>query len=648
MGSLLVPELHDIGKLCFINKALAGELGLEEGSPHSKSMTMKSLPAKLGVREPATDTWRGIIEHNPERGAPSPQDLDIVLLIAADHAGSGLSRMAKASEEKPVHRTVHKLWNPADQRELTLLGSKDELRSLIQWLSTDPDRESFFQRYGDLLSKRPEELRPPLNATSLHSHLTIVGKIYRFLTARQAFYAGAQAKTPESVEHREVDLVRAQIDFPQQIVRTRDMALFALMSQRVQQLATDDRVLVATFHQLLAILSPEETVESLLGPLAEAGYRVSWQKARVRLGSLASVPSELRREKVSKLRQELAGLAKRPDVPSTAYWRAYEGRWKTIDDAYAQGILVAPLDNHFGRICDLCQMEPASRVWPEEPDARGPWENIGERCYRLRKEAAPRLYKLDRWTEEPSARVAWVYVGLDLYRLVGFLKPLYQEYARATGSPPELIAQIDVRPPLLAEFQKDYRQFLADFAAAAEEWIGADNLERAGGETGEAANTLFCLRLESAGQIATLLRLYLDGVKSYFPLSLEGATALKPATAQPFRLAVSVSGVKFPFSEHWRTMQEETADVLINVIGRGQVRAPLPSLPILIAAGEPSRRTALHNLAEVAKVSEALAQVYVQNRDEKHYQEYQSLIAGMQPLRMTYESLLTYAKLLEG
>lgn len=637
----LVPELHDVGKLWRITDEI--RVALELGDLASQE-AMRILPGKLGLVEPKTDTWRGIVEHTSDQPT---SDVSVLLLKAADHAGSSLRGPKELKIMGAVqYCSVHRLWNPADQQDIALLTSKDDLTSLLLWLATDPDADDLFQRYGPVLDTRPEELMPPLNVTSLASHLTIVGKIYRFLYQRRDRYA--KATGAKDVEKKPVDLVKARVVFAQQIVRTRDMALFDILSRQITALAQDDRVLVSTFNEVLAILSPEEEIESLFAGLIDAGLEVVWESARTEIGDLKSTPSRLRHAQIRKLKSELDGLARKPDVPASRRREVYKKRWARIDTDYQRGALTVSLQDRFPPpICDVCQMEPASRLWPEDSEAPGPRENIGERCYRLRQNA-PRLFKLDRWTQQPSARVAWVYVGLDLDCLVAFLQPLYQEYARGAGLTSDLVAQIDVRPPLLAEFQKDYRRFLADFAASVEEWIGADNLERVGGETGEAANTLFCLRLESGSQIPALLHLYLDGVQRYFPVTLEAATAATVATAQPFRLAVSVSGVKFPFSEHWRIMQEETADVLVNVIGRGPVRAPLASLPILIEAGRPSGRTALHNLAEVAKVSESLARVYAQNRGEKHYEEYQSLIERMRPLGMTYESLVAYAKLLEG
>jgi len=507
-----------------------------------------------------------------------------------------------------------------------------EFRSLIQWLATDPDRSDLFSRYGRLLEARPEELSPPLNTTSLASHLIIVGKVYRFLTHRWQFYS-------KDAENKPVDLIKAEVGFPQQIVRTRDMALFTLMSQGVRELANDDRVLVVTFNQILAILGPDEKVEDLLGPLVDAGFGVSWERAKTKVGDLKSTPSALRRERLARLKLEL------PKIPEAHRPQALTRRLDQIDAEYPHAVLFGSLAERFAPpICDLCQMEQAITSWPDDPQVPGPRENLGPRCYALRQNAS-RLFKLDRWTEEPAIRVAWIYVGLDLDRLASFLQPLYRKYAEEAGLNPEEIAQIEIRPPLLAEFKKDYQQFLADLAKSVEDHFGSGNLERVGGETEEAANSLLCVRLEAVGQLPSLLSLYLEGIKRYFPVMLQQASAVHMAPVMPIRLAISVSGVKFPFSEHWRIIQEEDANILVNVIGKGQMRAPLASLPILIETGRPGHRTALHNLIEVAKVSEALARVYVE--DKERYQEYQPLLERMQPLGMTFTSLLSYAKMLE-
>jgi|GEM_PF-3294205 len=641
MGKPLIPELHDIGKLYFLNSDLAAELGLRSGSLHDRKL-MEALPSKLNLLEPQTDSWRGILAHH--QGVASLADLDVLLLIVADHAGSNISREPEEKKKKltkrgPVHRTVHKLWNPDDQHELILPGSRDELSSLVRWLATDPDRHELFECYAHLLDARPEELQPPMNVTSLASHLTIVGKIYRFLCQRQQFYT--KARTVQEIENKEVDLIKAEVTFPQQIVRTRDMTLFALMSQKIRELTRDDRVLVTTFDQVLAILGPDEKVENLFGLLIDAGLKVSWERARTKVGDLKSTPSALRRERLARLKLELA----QPEIPEVRRPQVLARRLDQIDAQYPRGVLFGSLAERFSPpICDLCQMEQAIASWPDDLQGPGPRENLGPRCYALRQNAS-RLLKLDRWTEAPTNRVAWVYVGLDLDRLVAFLRPLYQKYAQDVGWPQEEAAQIEARPPLLLEFQKDYRRFLADFAASVEEHFGSENLEHVGGETGEAANSLLCVRLEAITQLPSLLSLYLEGIKRYFPAMLQESSALNVTLNVPLRLAISVSGVKFPFSEHWRIIQEEHGDILVNVVGKGQMRAPLGSLPILIETGKPSHRSALHNLVEVARVSEALARVYVEDRER--YQEYQPLLDRMRPLGMTYASLLSYAKILE-
>lgn len=639
MGKPLVPELHDIAKLWRITDELKADLTLESQS--SQDM-IGLLPAKLGLPEPATNSWRGIVEHHH---GPAAQASDIFLLVIADHAGSNLSRGIRRKERgggAQLYRSVYKLWHPQDRQDLSLLTSIEDLRALIQWLATDPDRADLFSRFGAILDTRPEELQPPLNTTSLGSHLTIVGKIYHFLDQRVTregeaweFFGRGRTREAESAENSwPVDLVEATIGFPQQIVRTRDIGLFDLMARTIQTLSHDDRVLVATFNQLLAMLAPDEKVEDLFRPLLDVGFTVAWERARTMVGQLKATPSDLRRERASELKVGLDRIpeAHRPQV--LAKW------WDGMDRDYPQGMLTGPLAERFAPpICDVCQMERAITVWPPDPEEAGPKENLGPRCYALRQQAS-RLFKLDRWTEEPATPIAWVLINLDLDRLVGFLRPLYQKYAQEVGWSQEQVAQIDVRPPLLAEFQKDYHRFLAEFAASLEDYIGVENIEHVGGESGAAANTLLCLRLGELRRVPALLRLYLETVTRYFPVAIQE----RPV---PFRLGISIAGVKFPFSEHWRIMQEAHDDVLVNIVGRGQIAAPLGSLPFLITAGQPENRKALHDLARVARMSQALAQVYVDDREEDHYGRYQSLLGQMRPLEMSYESLLTYAKLLE-
>jgi len=648
MGKPLVPELHDIAKLYDVTDEVHQSLDLKRGSLHSGNR-LELVPGKLGLPEPATNTWRGIVQHH--LGGISPKDRDLFLLILADHAGANVARPRKPEEDgaKPLHRTVHKLWNPQDQHELNLPGSMEELRSLVQWLATDPDRVELFDRYGQLLDSRPEDLRPPLNTTSLASHVTTVGKIYRFLDQRVKpattgqgwdFYGDRRSVVRDAENSWCVGLLKAEIGFPQQIVRTRDLALFDSMGHAIEKLTEDDRVLVATFNQVLAILGPDEEAEAFLSPLLESGFRVSWERARIPIGELESTPAEHRKERIRELEKEVSR------IPSEHRADALAKRWQQIDAEYPRGVSIAPLKERFcPPICDVCQMEPATKSWPEQAQAFDPRENLGERCYALRQRAS-RLLKLDRWTDEPSARVAWVFVGLDLDRLVAFLRPLCQDYARQVGWSQDRSLRFGVRPPLIVEFQKDYRRLLTAFAASLERSVGTDHLEYVGGEAGEVAQALLCVRLKEVGQIPLFLNLYCEGVKQFFPVALQERLPGGREVVIPFRLGVSVSGVKFPFSEHWRVLRKVDSDVLINVLGRGQIRAPLASLPFLIEAGRSHNLSALHNLAEVAKISESLARIYVHDREGKYAGQYRHLLRQVQPLGMTYTSLVTYAKLL--
>ncbi len=623
----LIPELHDIAKIWNITEQLRTEFGLSEGVQNE----FGRLPSLLGIPEPQTDTWQGICGHHGN----TPRSKDIFLLQVADHAGSSLSRGIRGSPASPLGKTVLKLWNPAAQQPLRRLTSKQELRSLIEWLASDPDAQALSREYGTLLSSRPEQLRPPLNVVSLASHNAIVGRIYRFFTGRVASVQRGESEMwsyrnkwttnqPKSAEKQwKVLFVKGAVAFPQYTTRTLDLAVFDIVAEQMQNLEKDDRILITTFSQFLGLCADVSEIEDLLKPLVDAGLRVNWQAATTPIIDLT--PVELRKA----ARQA--------------------GRRASADDslAYPRGVAIWPLAERIPPpICDVCQLEPATRRWPDDPSNAGPYEQIGERCYSLRQRGT-RLTKLSSWTDEASCRVAWIYVDLHLDRLAAFLQPLLTRYAEQYLGEKEL-EQVVVRSPLLLEFQQDYERFLQDWADSVAACAGRENVEHVGGGSGVAGNTLLCLRLGGDVSVSKLLNLYHQAIQKYFPICFAPDLPAECANSIPFRLYLGVSGVKFPFSEHWRTAQEADADLLIQIVGRGSMRAPLPSLPALVQIADIGNRTALHNLAEVAKISEALVGLHIEDReDQEHYRFYTTAMKAVRPFGMSHQDFVMYAKILE-
>jgi len=448
--------------------------------------------------------------------------------------------------------------------------------------------------------------------------------------------------------------------FPHFITRTRDIAVFDLLTEHMKRLASDDRVLVSTFDQFMAISSSAEDIAELMAPAAADGLIVTWEGARTPIAELKSGPFEIRtRFKAARKaddekwwRRIAESWDNIPEKARHERQEELEERRRALDEAlaadYPRGIAYHELPQRIvPPICDVCQLEPATRRWPDDPTNAGPFEDIGERCYALRQRAV-RLVKLSAWTDEPSCRVMWVYVSVDLGRLVGFLRPLLIRYAKQHLNAQQL-AEIDVRPPLLLEFQKDYVRFLQNWADALKGYAGEDNIEHVSGSTGLAGNSLLCLRLGDDLAIPELLRLYHQGVQRHFPVCLAPDLPTESANSIPFRLYLGVSGVKFPFSEHWRLAQETDADLLIHIVGQGSMSAPLPSLPALVQMAHPANRTALHNLAEVAGISEALADLHIENRaDGRHYRSYAVAMQAMRPFGMSHNDLIMFARILEG
>lgn len=650
----IVPELHDIAKLWHLTEEMQSRLGLRTRSVQTE---IAQLPVALGLTPPNTTSWPVILHHHDEPGGDTVQ----FVFQVADHAGSNFGRhlhlnnkmrneiltnRPKDATPRDIHQSLHKLWNPAARQPLKLLETEEDLRALLDWLSSGPDRAALWSRYGHLLEARPEELTPPLNVTSLASHLEIVGRIYRFLQKRVSenpdgkgwLFCGRPAvQTTKSAEKDwTIRLVKGKITFAQQIVRTRDMAVFDALQRAREAMQQQDRLLMTSFDEMILLCDPTEPIEDVFAPIVNAGFAVRWQAAPTAIAALPSTPEVLRRQRLAEIMPQV------DTVPLGKRAQNLSGRLRD----YPLGTAIrTPLATIAGDICDLCQMEPAVALWPTNPDMPGPREHLGQACLDVRKTAS-RCHKLDRWTDEGTSRVAWVLLRLDLGRLADWLLPLYQQHARDCRWPPHLVEQIAVTPPLALEFQKDYQRLIAGFAEAVERSVGGDNIEYVGGTSGEAAHSLFCVRIDAPRDVLSLLRLYQEQMRTLFPVLLQ--PPLPPHLPSPIQLAISSAGVKFPFSEHWRLMSEGTDDVIIRMVGSGAVGLPIASLPFLLATDSRTYRSALHNLAEVAHISEGLARLYMDDREQKGHGQYEDWRRRLAPLGLRYESIITFSRLMEG
>lgn len=452
----------------------------------------------------------------------------------------------------------------------------------------------------------------------------------------------------------------------------------------------------------------QETLQDLLGPLLKDGFHVGIEEARVPIRETFENPlpgvmrARARPGFEEKKRRAMQGLARIPDPKLRAEKTAeQEAKIEAKFEAkFPQGTLYPPdLPQRFGAsICEVCQMEEGTVEWPKQhvldtgqlcvkcqvivqeeewpPDPEllcepcaaflgdrlqegVTKETLGPRCYALRQQGV-RLAKLNRWTDEPGSRVIWLKVALDMPLLVKTLEELYNAYVQSIN--PEL-GPVDIRLSLVAEFQRDYEAFLEALNTAIVTHFGERNVEQVFALPGSAMpNDLFCVKVSSLKDALCLLKIYQDlvypvtdndarffcthRVHKTMPAPFFPAFAGRPAS--PIRVAVSCSHARFPFFQHWRLMQAgiERADVYVNVVGKGEINASLEALAPLLLKADFRQKRAFHTLAEIGKVSEQLARLKMHFRGDKDHQTYKSLREDLLPLGLSYQSILTLAKIM--
>ncbi len=106
-------------------------------------------------------------------------------------------------------------------------------------------------------------------------------------------------------------------------------------------------------------------------------------------------------------------------------------------------------------------------------------------------------------------------------------------------------------------------------------------------------------------------------------------------------------GVKYPFFEVWRLWQGQTAELELTAIGHGRLRLKLSQLDkfLQLVGAKRFSKAALHNLAEIARISPALAELRFRSKGERSERETFEHLSEFLPLGLDFEGILTFAKL---
>ncbi|MGH9453151.1 MAG: hypothetical protein ACRD2O_04185, partial [Terriglobia bacterium] len=594
----LVPEFHDALKLTTLKH------NFEDFGPYSS-------------QAPNTRSWRGVCQHHCEERFPEyPSDRDTFLLHMADGLAAGFSRHPQ-NIRHDTQWTVHRLWNPSQKITDERLVDPPQIAAMLRYLAEgDPDFERFFERYRHIFQTRAEDAHPGMNITTLETHVRLVGRFYRFLrnarmvsvtdeeverAASRGFEAVARLREQKKREWH-LHTIRCRIQMLISPFRARDMNAFECLGQFLQQVRRQlaDNLLFSDAEELL-LYSDDMTVLDEIS----------------RLAAPANIAFE-----VSSDRQRLDefGLRFRQPAPQALYPELAPS--------------IAP------PLCEICQMRAAVRLWPDDYLAglgQGAEELSGEGrdylcepCFSVRSRPS-RLVKLAHWEEWAQGDIVWVRFGLDLDRLQAALGELYWRYLKSLDSNTSRAAA-QVRLSLVAEFQSDYDVYERRLGENLIARFGADRIETI-------LPGFFAIRAEAGADVFGVLTCLAEVVREFFPAFFDLAEA-------PLRVSLALCDVKYPFFEVWRGWQAQQSEIEITAIGQGGVPLRLSQLEkFLKLADFPFRQSALHNLAEIARISQSLAELRFRAGGERGERETYERLNEFLPLELGFNSILTLAKL---
>lgn len=611
----LIPELHDVLKIT----------KLKHNVTNFSNFTDNQLQ---------TPTWEGVMRHHCAKHFKLfPNNIDTFRLCLADNQAANLGRQLRQEYYTETGEDyIYKLWNPSASKNKTikLLESDDKIKTLLQFMSTNPTFEEFKKKYENILLHRPEDKSIGRNITSLLSHMTVTGKIYRLLrdSNNYPFEAPADWNTKQVIcdliRQKEKDwqiyIAALQFDFYQNPFRVKDFAVFDFLQEVMDKIVKDfpDNILMRFDNRLMVMYDTPQIIEAIV--------RLSRDLRVTEISASASF-DELKYPDPYNLK------GKQSPAPP---------RIQSHPNLDLPDSIRPPL-------CEICQMAPGQVVIAEDRQ-----EELCPQCIIIRQRPL-RLHKLARWSddEEEDVLVAWIHHSLNYSGLLEALKKLYLEYLqrfitdmkKSTEAQKKEMTEAlqmqgaQIRFSVLEEFSRDYEGLVKGFNQTVKDRFSAN--PRDGFEP--VNSWLACVKLAGRSEVFDILKDYDAALQFWFPKLAE----LSPC---PFSLRIAISGAKFPFFQVWRQINKAEREIEIALMGHGVVALDHCRLATLFKAIDGKyKKSALHALAEIAKTSEQLARIKFSNRDDREdhptYQHIHELV--MKPLGMDFRSMLTFAQLLE-
>jgi hypothetical protein len=582
---MLVPELHDIGKL--IDKEATGV-----------EHNFENYPIQL-----SSDTWKGITEHHCSPNFKKyPTNPDTFKLCIADNMASAVSRYAV--ERRGLVFNVYKLWNPCHESlTQSFIRSEEEIKQLLSFITKEPSANKFFTKYGDMLRKRTEDAALGKNVTSLYTHSKLTGQFFRILISDNRRF-DIEPEKLKDLSREEVSnlikrkqnewkmsIIRCKINFVQTPVRARDMNVFKIREKLIDEIKNEmcDNIFFSTTDELL-LFTPngQDALDKIKKKVQEFGF---W---------LDTVMVE---SQIASLEPKLVGMRKNGHI--AVYPPLFDK--------------IAP------PICELCQMAKAKeQPWIDEES--GIREFLCEKCWKIR-EAGSLLTRFVEWEmSEQNSKICWVKIWLDYDTLVKNLAELYRLYLKETRSLTQ--RSVEIRFSTISEFQWDYDGFLMSFLQEITKNFGPEDVQ-------EILVDFLAVKIDSLSQIKSILDRFISVYDRFFPRFRE--------VGSPIKLSIVGSNIKFPFSENWRLLCDLKDEVNVHLIGKGSIQLKIRDLRRFLKT-RIDKKALLHKLVRISEMSPKLAKITLNDRADRDFKRFENFRNAVETFG--FQNILTYVKMM--
>lgn len=577
MDRSILAKLHDILKL-------TGDSKIHYCPEYCDGLSSINLDLKKALKHHCVSRYWS--SSHKSSCKPFPLDKEMLCIHLADVKAATISRKLRTSKYRPCYKTF-RIWKD-NKKEIDILKQeKNELAqypSVIEEIKGSTNLEELYRKFEqDFLIRSEDAAHCPF--ASLHTHNELTALWYIFFL-ENCGYLDIPYEMEEPKEYRKVvnsfakkkvAVVRLKLTTHGKLSRLRDTKLIQDIPKILQEIGSkiNGVVIYNLAEEILLVTVPDkaedikQTVEDVLRLRTNYYFEST------------IVETILSNKEFLHIYNGLFGPYKRNLYPQ-------------LDDE-----IFPKEDNeasHRAIICDMCQMAPASIVYPREryPNAavtEQVEEFLCEGCLTVRDEA-DKAKRLATWEEEEDVSVAFFKITLNMGELVNLLKEMFKKEFNLEG-----VIDEDLGFSIIKEFLHDYEKFLKSFK---EEVLSHKDYNEETNHESILPN-LFCIKIKKDSEIKPLLHEYVKLFKhqDFFPKFV--IFTEKEKSILPMRLSITTSSVKYPFMEHWQILNNPKEAINVYAIPHTKLEISLGKYICLRDSGIEDKRvsSALHKLAEL-------------------------------------------------